>query len=160
MPLHQGVDNLSGLVTDMTLLPHLVYTGLQEGVFRLYFSKGCHLGIFTVQSSMANPRFVDPIFVLCVPACRTVSNWNSSTKFTVPCWTCFIFLSPVVSPLFCYDKDNVDNFSSYLMYFYHHRSPDLSSSRDDDDAGYNSTKADEVHCTWSQLNHWIYWIVS
>ena len=50
----------------------------------------------------------------------------------------------------------MDNFSSYLMYFYHHRSPDLSSSRDDDDAGYNSTKADEVHCSWSQLNHWFF----
>ncbi|XP_058950289.2 transmembrane protein 209-like isoform X2 [Pocillopora verrucosa] len=39
------------------------------------------------------------------------------------------------------------------------RSPDLSSSRDDDDAGYNSTKADEI---WTQyavtrtdLDHWI-----
>ena len=35
----------------------------------------------------------------------------------------------------------------YLMMiflFLHQRSPDLSSSRDDDDSGYNSIKADEV----------------
>ena len=44
MPLHQGVDNLSGLATDTTLLPPLVYTGLQEGVFRLcIFPRGAIL---------------------------------------------------------------------------------------------------------------------
>ena len=32
----------------------------------------------------------------------------------------------------------------YFLEFTHCRSPDLSSSRDDDESGYNSTKAEEV----------------
>ena len=38
-----------------------------------------------------------------------------------------------------------EKFDVDLSFVHNQRSPDLSSSRDDDDAGYNSTKADEVN---------------
>ena len=62
----------------------------------------------------------------------------------------FTFLSCLCLTLccFCEKKSEFDQHFCFL------RSPDLTSSRDDDDSGYNSTKADEVSfCYYSTFIH-------